>query len=175
MGTGKTAVCQIMKQKLPGSVFLDGDWCWDMHPFCVTEETKAVVMDNICCLLNRFLCSPAFQYVIFCWVLQEQKILDEILSRLDTKDCTVHAVSLLCGQEALISRLRKDVARGIRRENVIERSLRYRLLYETLDTVKIDVTEITAEQAADQLCRLSGFCENRAVPGASAGRAGDRS
>ena len=129
MGTGKTAVCQIMKQKLPGSVFLDGDWCWDMHPFCVTEETKAVVMDNICCLLNRFLCSPAFQYVIFCWVLQEQKILDEILSRLDTKDCTVHAVSLLCGQEALISRLRKDVARGIRRENVIERCLRYRLLY----------------------------------------------
>ena len=38
MGVGKTTVCRILKEKLEGSVFLDGDWCWDMHPFQVTEE-----------------------------------------------------------------------------------------------------------------------------------------
>ena len=54
MGVGKTTVCQFMKQKLNSSVFLDGDWCWDMHPFCITEETKAMVVDNICHLLNNF-------------------------------------------------------------------------------------------------------------------------
>lgn len=32
MGVGKTTVCQLMKAKLPNSVFLDGDYCWDMHP-----------------------------------------------------------------------------------------------------------------------------------------------
>lgn len=30
MGVGKTTTCQVLKSKLPGSVFLDGDWCWDM-------------------------------------------------------------------------------------------------------------------------------------------------
>lgn len=48
MGVGKTAVCQELKQLLPNCVFLDGDWCWDMSPFVVNDETKAMVMQNIC-------------------------------------------------------------------------------------------------------------------------------
>ena len=44
MGVGKTTVCQIMKRRLPRAAFLDGDWCWDMDPFVVTEETKAMVL-----------------------------------------------------------------------------------------------------------------------------------
>lgn len=48
MGVGKTAVCQQLKQDLQNSVFLDGDWCWDASPFQVTDETKAIVIDNIC-------------------------------------------------------------------------------------------------------------------------------
>ena len=35
MGVGKTTTCRILKEKLDRSVFLDGDWCWDMHPFTV--------------------------------------------------------------------------------------------------------------------------------------------
>ena len=30
MGVGKTTICQKLKLKLANSVFLDGDWCWDM-------------------------------------------------------------------------------------------------------------------------------------------------
>ena len=48
MGVGKTTTCQHLKKILPESVFLDGDWCWDSHPFQVTEETRHMVMDNIC-------------------------------------------------------------------------------------------------------------------------------
>ena len=33
MGVGKTTVCQQLKQTLPYSVFLDGDWCWDASLF----------------------------------------------------------------------------------------------------------------------------------------------
>lgn len=44
MGVGKTTVSQLLKQKLPNSVFLDGDWCWDSCPFQVTAETKEMVM-----------------------------------------------------------------------------------------------------------------------------------
>ena len=61
MGVGKTAVGQALKRMLPNSVFLDGDWCWDANPFQVTEETKAMVMDNICHLLNNFLRCTAYE------------------------------------------------------------------------------------------------------------------
>ena len=54
MGIGKKTVCQQLKQDLPNSVFLDGDWCWDASPFQVTDETKAMVTNNICYLLKIF-------------------------------------------------------------------------------------------------------------------------
>ena len=43
MGVGKTTVCQQLKQDLPNSVFLDGDWCWDANPFQVTDETTRII------------------------------------------------------------------------------------------------------------------------------------
>ena len=61
MGIGKTTVCQQLKQDLPNSVFLDGDWCWDASPFQVTDETKAMVTNNICYLLNNFLKCSAYE------------------------------------------------------------------------------------------------------------------
>ena len=60
MGVGKTTVCQQLKQDLPNSVFLDGDWCWDASPFQVTDETKAMVTNNICYVLNNFLKCSAY-------------------------------------------------------------------------------------------------------------------
>lgn len=54
-----------IEKDLPNSVFLDGDWCWDADPFQVTEETKEMVMQNICCLLNNFLHCTAYENVIF--------------------------------------------------------------------------------------------------------------
>lgn len=66
MGVGKTTVCRALNRLLPNSVLLDGDWCWYMDPFVVTEETKTLVMDNICHLLHGFLDCTVFENVIFC-------------------------------------------------------------------------------------------------------------
>ena len=110
MGVGKTAVCQQLKQDLPNSVFLDGDWCWDANPFQVTDETKAMVTNNICYLLNNFLKCSAYENIIFCWVMHEQRIIDSILKKLDTQNCEVKCVSLVADEETLCERLAKDVA-----------------------------------------------------------------
>ena len=64
MGVGKSTVSQVMKEKLNNSVFLDGDWCWDLHPFQVTTETKQMVLQNICFLLNQFIHCSAYQNII---------------------------------------------------------------------------------------------------------------
>lgn len=53
MGVGKTALCRELKKLAAPCAFLDGDWCWDMEPFQVTEETKALVQGNIVTLLAR--------------------------------------------------------------------------------------------------------------------------
>ena len=102
MGVGKTSACGYLKQLLPQSVFLDGDWCWDADPFQVTEETKAMVMDNICHLLNNFIRCTAYEHVIFCWVMHEQSIIDSILRALDADGCDIKAVSLLCDAETCL-------------------------------------------------------------------------
>ena len=79
MGVGKTTVCQQLKRKLPNSVFLDGDWCWDADPFWVTEETKKMVLENICFLLNQFIQCSVYDNIIFCWVMHQQEIIDYIV------------------------------------------------------------------------------------------------
>lgn len=149
MGVGKTATCQIIKNKLNYSVFLDGDWCWDMHPFQVTEETKQMVVENICFLLNNFIKCSVYENIVFCWVMHEQAIIDHIVSHLATANCKIHLISLVCSEQALQTRLKTDVDAGIRTEDVIRRSIERIPLYKKLNTYHLDVSEITAEQAAD--------------------------
>ena len=156
MGVGKTTVCRILKEKLEGSVFLDGDWCWDTHPFRVTEETKRMVQENIVFLLNNFLSCTAYDHVIFCWVLHQQNIIDDLLARLRTDNCEVHLISLVCTPGELARRIQKDVEAGIRGEDAVGRSLSRLALYDSLSTLKLDVTELTPEETAGQILRLTG-------------------
>ena len=154
MGVGKTAVGQQLKRDLPSSVFLDGDWCWDADPFQVTPETKTMVLDNICYMLNNFLHCTAYENVVFSWVMHDQAILDAILSRLDRKNCRTLCVSLLADAETLRARLEADIARGLRTPDVIGRSLDRLPLYAGLSTHKLDTTGKTVPEVAAALRAL---------------------
>ena len=151
MGVGKTAVCRRLHQMLAPSVWLDGDWCWNLNPFEVTEETKAMVMDNITHLLRNFLKCSQTEYVIFSWVMHRQEIIDELLSRLTGTAFTLYSYSLVCSEEALVERLQKDIHRGLRHPDVLERSRKRLPLYQSLDTRKLDVRKRTPEDAAAQI------------------------
>lgn len=154
MGVGKTTVCQVMKEKLDNSVFLDGDWCWDSHPFQVTDETKKMVIHNICFLLNQFIHCSAYQNIIFCWVLHEQSIIDTILESLDKTDCTLKVISLICDEAELEARLMKDITAGIREKNVLERSISRMGNYIKLNTVRLDTSNKTPIDIADEIITL---------------------
>ena len=154
MGIGKTTVCQQLKQDLPNSVFLDGDWCWDASPFQVTDETKAMVTNNICYLLNNFLKCSAYENIIFCWVMHEQGIICSILDKLDTQNCEVQCISLAADEKTLRARLAMDVDRGIRSKDVIERSIARIPMYQTLNTIKIDTNAKTVAMIANEIKQL---------------------
>lgn len=151
MGVGKTTVCQRLKKELKNSVFLDGDWCWDAHPFQVNEETKAMVMDNICYLLNNFTHCSAYENIVFCWVMHEQAILDTIIDTLDTKECRIHSISLIVAEECLRQRLTKDIIDGKRTSEVLEKSIARISMYQDLDTIKIDTSNKTVQKIAEEI------------------------
>lgn len=151
MGVGKTTVCRALQKRLDRSVFLDGDWCWDANPFQVTEETKAMVTENTCFLLNNFLRCSAYDHVVFCWALHQQAILEAILSRLDTWNCAVRAISLTASPESLTARITPDVRAGRREPDALERSLAYLPLYAALSTEKLDTSRLTPEEAAERI------------------------
>lgn len=155
MGVGKTAVCQALKLLLHKSVFLDGDWCWDMHPFSVTQETKAMVMDNIAHLLSNFLRCSEIEHVILGWVMHEQAIIDSLLARLPLEDCEVIPVSLICDAATLTGRLQKDIDAGIRTPDVLARSLTRLEQFSKLNTYRIDTTGKTIQETAQAILTLS--------------------
>lgn len=142
MGVGKTTVSQELMKELDHSVFLDGDWCWNMHPFVVNDETKEMVMDNICYVLNNFIHCHSYDNIIFCWVMHEQMIIDNLLKRLDTKECEVYCISLVCSLEQLTKQIQNDIDLKIREKDVLERSLNRLSLYQSLNTIKIDTSNL---------------------------------
>lgn len=150
MGVGKTTISQQLKQQLPYSVFLDGDWCWDASPFVVTEETKTMVIDNIVYVLNNFLKCQAYETVIFCWVMDEQEIIDSIVSKL-SMPYQMFVFSLICSKEALVKRLKKDIELGIRKEDVLERSIEKLSKYQQIDSIKVDVSNMNPEQVVTNI------------------------
>ncbi|MDO4307852.1 MAG: hypothetical protein Q4C77_13540 [Eubacteriales bacterium] len=70
---------------------------------------------------------------------------------METEDCQIYTISLMCDVDVLRKRLQKDIDAGIRSEDVIQRSIARIGLYEKLDTEKIDVSHITSEQAAERI------------------------
>lgn len=154
MGVGKTSVGQELKYMLENSVFLDGDWCWDSDPFLVNEETKKMVLENICFLLNQFIKCPGYENVIFTWVMDHQSIIESILKCLDLEDIDIKIISLTGNPETIKERLEKDIATGIRKNDVVKRSIARLPLYQKLNTIKINTDGKSIEDIAKEIACL---------------------
>ncbi len=151
MGVGKTTIGQELKQHLPNSVFLDGDWCWDANPLKVTEETKKMVIENICYLLNNYLLCSEYDNVIFCWVMHEQSIIDQIISKINSKGYEFISISLMADEETIKKRLLKDIKNGLRTSDVIERSIQRIPMYNQLNTIKINTCDKTKNEIISEI------------------------
>ena len=154
MGVGKTALGQHLKHSLPNAVMLDGDWCWDADPFIVTAETKAMVIDNISHLLNSFLSSTVYMNIVFCWVLDQQSTIDDILHRLDVSDCSIRLISLLASEETLRQRILSDVQVGTRTINVLQRSLERLPRYREINSRKVYTDGKSIQAVAEEIIAL---------------------
>lgn len=155
MGVGKSTVCKQLLTRLQPGVWLDGDWCWNMEPFVVNEENKAMVLSNITYLLRSFLLNSGYEYVIFCWVIHQEEIMQQLLQRLEDLSGSYEPLrfTLTCSETALRQRLERDIAQGLRRSDVVERSLQRLPLYRQMDSQKLDCTFLTPEETAELLAQ----------------------
>lgn len=57
-------------------------------------------------------------------------------------------MSLLCNRQALVERLTRDIKAGVTEPDILARSIARIPSYESLNTIKIDVSDMTPEQPA---------------------------
>lgn len=154
MGVGKTATSRELNKKLNNSVWLDGDWCWMMNPFTVNDENKNMVVNNIIYLLRNFLNNSSFEYVIFNWVIHYEDIFNLVLQPLSDLEFEVIKITLICSKETLNKRIINDVQFNLRDGKELNTSLQRLELYKSMNTIKIDTTNISIAETVDKIIKI---------------------
>ncbi len=153
MGVGKSEICRRLNKELGESVMLDGDWCWMMEPFVVTEENRSMVEDNIIHLLRNFLSNSSFKHVIFTWKINDEAVFEFLLRSLSGLDFDLYKITLTCDEATLRRRLMADVAKNIREEAEIEKGVELLGVFEAMDTDKVDTSTLTADEVTRAVAR----------------------
>lgn len=146
-GVGKSTVSKELHKALPKSVWLDGDWCWMMNPWMITEENIKMVERNIIYLLRSYFSNSTFDYVIFSWVLHREEITQRILEGIQDFEYEITRITLTCTQESLRERMLPD-NRTLEQFEASSRRLR---LYEDMETFKIDTSTISPEETIKRI------------------------
>lgn len=101
---GKTAVGMRLFESYDNSAYLDGDWCWCVHPFSVTDSRLRNGDRSMSFVLSNYLDSD-FEYVFFTSVvLTDPMIRERILKGITTKNYEVISFMLTCSEETLKKR-----------------------------------------------------------------------
>ena len=100
----KTAVGMRLFESYDNSAYLDGDWCWCVHPFSVTDSRLRNGDRSMSFVLSNYLDSD-FEYVFFTSVvLTDPMIRERILKGITAKNYEVISVMLTCSEETLKKR-----------------------------------------------------------------------
>ena len=101
---GKSAVGTRLFESYDNSAYLDGDWCWCVHPFSVTDTRLRNGDKSMSFVLSNYLDSD-FDLVFFTSVvLTDATVRESILRGITAKDYDVIGFTLTCSEETLKKR-----------------------------------------------------------------------
>jgi len=155
MGVGKTTICRMLNKSLQNSVWFDGDWGWMINPFIVNEENKKMVEDNLRHILRSFLTNSSIDYVLFNWVLHTEEGIKMVLSWIEDLKYDLIKITLICSEEELKRRLLKDVEENNREQSIINRSIERLRMYDKLDTIKLDTSNLSIQEVVNEIIRIA--------------------
>ena len=147
MGVGKTAVGKCIAVRHPGTAFIDGDWCMDIHPFVGSRETKAMAVDNILHMIGNYQSCSECRMVVLVWLMDDPWVLQSIEEGLSAMHMEVKSVTLTCTREELIRRWNEDHECAWRTAEWLAVSLKSLPYFASLDNV-IDTSSLPVERVA---------------------------
>ena len=150
MGVGKTTVGKIIADRHPGTAFIDGDWCMDLHPFVGNAETRAMAVDNILHMVGNYMRCSACSMVVLVWLMDDPQVCRQIMEGRSAMQADVEYVTLVCDEESLIRRWKNDRNCEWRTDEWLEASLRSLPRFAAMENT-MDTGSLTAEQVADRI------------------------
>ena len=84
----------------------------------------------------------------------DAEFIDNIKKNIDSAKCDIRSISLMCSPETLRTRLERDVAKGLRTADVVERSIKRLPLYAELDTQKLNTDDMSIDGIADMIIEI---------------------
>ena len=152
MGVGKTTVGKYIADTNPGTAFIDGDWCMDIHPFVGSRETKAMAVDNILHMIRNYQKCSACSMAVLVWLMDDPWVIRRIGEGLSELKADVKSVTLVCDRENLISRWENDRDCEWRTDEWLNVSLKSLPAFAAAEHT-IDTSGLAVSQVADLIMR----------------------
>ena len=148
MGVGKTTVGKYIADHHPGTAFIDGDWCLDIHPFVGNQETKAMAVDNILHMIGNYQKCSVCSMVVLVWLKDEPWVIQKITQGLSAMQAEVKNMTLVCSRESLIRRWKDDHDCEWRTDEWLNVSLKSLPGFASMENI-IDTSDLSVEQVAE--------------------------
>ena len=155
MGVGKTAVGKCIAGRIPGTAFIDGDWCMDIHPFVGSRETRAMAADNILHMIRNYQSCSACRMVVLVWLMDDPRIRDILADGIAAMQADLYDVTLICDRDSLITRWKNDHDCEWRTDRWLEISLASLPVFASMDHT-IDTGELSVECVAEKVLGMAG-------------------
>ena len=152
MGVGKTTVGKYIAERFPGTAFIDGDWCMDIHPFVGNRETRAMAVDNILHMIGNYQRCSVCDRVVLVWLMDDPWVIQRIAEGLSALRAEVKSATLVCDAESLIRRWKNDRNCEWRTDDWLRISLKSLPGFAAMDQV-IDTSDLPVDRVAEQIMR----------------------
>ena len=145
MGVGKTTVGIAIAEKSPGTAFIDGDWCMDLHPFVGNSETKKMAVDNILHMVENYQKCSLCKSVVISWLMDEDRVISELVEGIRKLGVNVDTVTLVCDEMQLRKQWKEDQTCPWRTDEWFNKSImsldHFRSRNDCIDTGGLSVEE----------------------------------
>ena len=150
MGVGKTTIGTHIADKYPGTAFIDGDWCMDIHPFVGNSETKAMAVDNILHMVKNYNKSSYCDMVVISWLMDDSGVFASLIKGLAEMDADITSVTLMCSEEQLRKQWNDDKTCPWRTDEWLNVSIKFLKCFEQFENC-IDTTGLSVEEVVERI------------------------
>ncbi len=148
MGVGKTTVGKTIADRFPGTAFIDGDWCMDLHPFVGNRETKEMAIDNILHMIRNYRDCSQCEMVVLAWLMDDEWVISQLIKGVGALRMEMKSVTLVCDESQLRNQWKEDSSCPRRTDEWLNISIRSLEFFQSRED-SIDISGKTVNDVVD--------------------------